>query len=451
MPLQHFSMRSGGGGSFIGASLHDLNTVDAQEGGEMEGMSDIDREAVTEDSLENGDDSNSVSADCIHESYRNSLTLHGMAVEEERSVLDNNSRPSSPSYNILLSQDVLPIENVRARFLDLIVDHFINQHLIEVGDSHEIGYRAHEKANKRKLREARYEGDPRVALPLMYIANLYENLVNDVNARLGALNVTREATIGVALEAAGGLYRKLVSKFPKKGPISFRRRELATSHSTRNRFPELVVQEEKRVRFVVINGLDVVEKPTTMLMEDAEWFKRLTGRCEVAVTTRDYKYYSPRHKHRRSLSQPLLNIHESAAFSGSDSSPLVGSSSEYQPNNELQNDHLPESKQQQQQPQYHLVHHLQPQMPLHNQQYMTTQYPCTPVSPDSGANQHQPHGVSNLAPHLACVQLSSIAHLPGRLLHVPTSPAKFCDECGSPYLRETSKFCSECGTKRFGI
>lgn len=62
MPLQHFSMRSGGGGSFIGASLHDLNTVDAQQGGEMEGMSDIDREAITEDSLENGDDSNSVSA-----------------------------------------------------------------------------------------------------------------------------------------------------------------------------------------------------------------------------------------------------------------------------------------------------------------------------------------------------------------------------------------------------
>lgn len=121
---------------------------------------------------------------------------------------------------VVLRADVLPIENVRARFLDLIVDHFINQHLIEVGDSHEIGYRAHEKANKRKLREARYEGDPRVALPLMYIANLYENLVNDVNARLGALNVTREATIGVALEAAGGLYRKLVSKFPKKGKFA---------------------------------------------------------------------------------------------------------------------------------------------------------------------------------------------------------------------------------------
>lgn len=33
----------------------------------------------------------------------------------------------------------------------------------------------------------------------------------------------------------------------------------------------------------------------------------------------------------------------------------------------------------------------------------------------------------------------------------PTTPAKFCDECGAPYLRETSKFCSECGVKRLGI
>jgi hypothetical protein len=40
----------------------------------------------------------------MHESYGNSLTLHGVTVEEEHSVLDNNSRPSTPSYNILLSQ-----------------------------------------------------------------------------------------------------------------------------------------------------------------------------------------------------------------------------------------------------------------------------------------------------------------------------------------------------------
>lgn len=57
----------------------------------------------------------------------------------------------------------------------------------------------------------------------------------------------------------------------KLGPCSFKRRELATSHATRTRFPELVVQEEKRVRFVVLNGLTIVESPGSMTMEDAEW------------------------------------------------------------------------------------------------------------------------------------------------------------------------------------
>lgn len=55
------------------------------------------------------------------------------------------------------------------------------------------------------------------------------------------------------------------------GPCAFKRRELATSLETRTRFPELVIQEEKRVRFVVVNGLEIVEKPTTMTIEDAEW------------------------------------------------------------------------------------------------------------------------------------------------------------------------------------
>lgn len=32
----------------------------------------------------------------------------------------------------------------------------------------------------------------------------------------------------------------------------------------------------------------------------------------------------------------------------------------------------------------------------------------------------------------------------------PNTPAKYCDECGAQYLRETSKFCSECGAKRLG-
>lgn len=55
------------------------------------------------------------------------------------------------------------------------------------------------------------------------------------------------------------------------GPCTFKRRELATSLETRTRFPELVIQEEKRVRFVVVNGLDIIEKPNNMPIDDAEW------------------------------------------------------------------------------------------------------------------------------------------------------------------------------------
>lgn len=55
------------------------------------------------------------------------------------------------------------------------------------------------------------------------------------------------------------------------GSCTYKRRELATSLETRTRFPELVIQEEKRVRFVVVNGLDIVEKPNNMPIEDAEW------------------------------------------------------------------------------------------------------------------------------------------------------------------------------------
>ena len=56
------------------------------------------------------------------------------------------------------------------------------------------------------------------------------------------------------------------------GTCIFKRRELATSLETRTRFPELVIQEEKRVRFVVVNGLAIVEKPTNMGIDDAEWY-----------------------------------------------------------------------------------------------------------------------------------------------------------------------------------
>lgn len=101
------------------------------------------------------------------------------------------------------------------------MDHFIVDHVIEVADS-EGDYSSQDKMNsKRRTREIQYEGDPNFALPLMYVANMYETLVNDVNIRLASLNGIREKTIGVALEAAGGLYRRLAKKFPKKGKNIF--------------------------------------------------------------------------------------------------------------------------------------------------------------------------------------------------------------------------------------
>ncbi|KAJ4966753.1 hypothetical protein NE237_018602 [Protea cynaroides] len=164
------------------------------------------------------DNAPQVMTDCIHESYRSSLPLHGVGVEEDRSGLEN-SGSSRPTYNILTIEDVAPIEKARARFLQIIVDHFINEHVIEVTDCEsEYGAQSgQDKINKRRPREVQYEGDPRFVLPLMYVANLYATLVNDVNMRLVSLDGTREKNIGVALEAAGGLYRRLAKKFPRKG------------------------------------------------------------------------------------------------------------------------------------------------------------------------------------------------------------------------------------------
>ncbi|RLN13415.1 hypothetical protein C2845_PM09G24830 [Panicum miliaceum] len=329
---------------------------------------DVDPEVITDDDDDRREDSlvaaDSSSVDCMHGSYSSSLSLQGVRVDDEQSALDNSSRPSSP-FDILTPQDILPIEMARSRFLDLIVDYFISEHVVEMVECSGLECsQVDDKSSKRKQQGVRYEGDPRLALPLMYIANLYETLVSDVNVRLASLIGFREKTIGLALEASGGLYRKLTQRFPKKGPCSFKRRELATLHATRTKFPELVIQEEKRVRFVVLNGLAIIERPDNM-RKDAEWFKRLTGRSEVAISSRDYKFYSPHHKFRRSP-QAAFDIPETSALAEDENSPLVCSSG-FRPPNE------------------------------------------------------------------------------------PTSPAKFCDECGSPYLRATSKFCSECGTKRLGM
>ncbi|KAK9076160.1 hypothetical protein SSX86_004493 [Deinandra increscens subsp. villosa] len=433
VPVQQYNLRSAE--SYIdGTSLHDLNTVDGRAGEIIEPM--VDRDAVTDGSLDNEDDSGAV--ECMHESYQNSLPLHSVGVEGGHSSLDTNGS-SRDSYNNLSVSDVSPIETTRARFLDFIVDTFIGSHVVEVTDSEtDMSQSVEEKTSKRKTRDIQYEGDPQFVLPLMYVANMYETLVNEVNMRLSSLDGMREKTIGVALEAAGGLYRKLAKKFPRKGDCTFKRRELATSFETRSRFPELVIQEEKRVRFVVVNGLDIIEKPTITHTDDAEWFKRLTGRSDIAVSHADYKFYAPRHKYRRTGSNSVSSFPGFPTFPGADNSSPTSVSQGYQP---LSQQQTPSKQHMQSLPHQGQFHMVSPnhqsmghgQYPQHNQ--------C-------GSDIGHAQGSSTLSQHMACLQ--PLGHLGGRLHGLPTSPAKFCDECGAPYLRETSKFCSECGVKRLG-
>ncbi|KAK4400155.1 hypothetical protein Sango_1121600 [Sesamum angolense] len=291
VPVEHYNLTSAAANSYIGTSLHDLNSGDD--------VTDPAADDVTDD---NDDRSSAVVSplplmadnvkkmfaryscllDCMHESYQSSLPLHSMGVEDDRSSLENNGSSSGP-YSILT------------------ID------------------------------------------------------VNEVNMRLSSMSGMREKTIGVALEAAGGLYRKLAKKFPRKGPCTFKRRELATSFETRSRFPELVIQEEKRVRFVVVNGLAIVEKPTKSEKSHLQWgiggkrmnqeniedfrriflFKRLTGRSEVAVSARDYKFYAPRHKYRRVISNSISNIPGLPTFPSPENSSSMATSQGYRPPNEV--------------------------------------------------------------------------------------------------------------------
>ncbi|KAM1326455.1 hypothetical protein EV2_011216 [Malus domestica] len=462
---QHYAMRSPPANSYIGNALHDLNTADAARPAAE--IDSIDGDSVAEDThLREDDGSGAVVDGCMHEAYTNSLTLHSvrLGVEDDRSASSGGgSSISRAPYCLLSLQDVSPIESARARFLQLIVDHFISEHVVEVPNSEAassaeyngaLSHSGQEKLNKRKPGEVRYEGDPRLALPLMYVANMYQTLVNDANIRLSSLSGFREKTIGVALEASGGLYRCLAKKFPKKGPRTFRRRELATSVETRTRFPELVIQEEKRVRFVVVNGLDIVEKPTRMPTDDAEWFKRLTGRDEVAVYARDFKFYSPRHKYRRVASNSSPNsITSLPTFPGTDNSSMLAAAQGFRsPQNQqttppCKHHMQPLSHQPQFQP-VHQTHHQSINQSPHAVHY-SQNHQC-------GATSHLPeiahaHHSPTMSQHMVCLQPLTGGHVGGRLHVLPSSPAKFCDECGAPYLRETSKFCSECGVKRLGV
>lgn len=465
---QHYAMRSPPANSYIGNALHDLNTADAARPAAE--IDSIDGDSVAEDThLREDDGSGAVVDGCMHEAYTNSLPLHSvrLGVEDDRSASSGGgSSTSRAPYCLLSLQDVSPIESARARFLQLIVDHFISEHVVEVPNSEAassaeyngaLSHSGQEKLNKRKPGEVRYEGDPRLALPLMYVANMYQTLVNDANIRLSSLSGFREKTIGVALEASGGLYRCLAKKFPKTGPRTFRRRELATSVETRTRFPELVIQEEKRVRFVVVNGLDIVEKPTRMPTDDAEWFKRLTGRDEVAVYARDFKFYSPRHKYRRVASNSSPNsITSLPTFPGTDNSSMLAAAQGFRSVSEPQNQQTtPPCKHHMQplshQPQFqpvHQTHHQSINQSPHAVHY-SQNHQC-------GATSHLPeithaHHSPTMSQHMVCLQPLTGGHVGGRLHVLPSSPAKFCDECGAPYLRETSKFCSECGVKRLGV
>lgn len=89
--------------------------------------------------------------------------------------------------------------------------------------------------------------------------------------------------------------------------MTFKRREMASALEARTKFPQLVTGEEKRVRFVVVHGLELVERPN-IPPDDAEWFKRLTGRHDVQVCESDYKFFAARVKHRRAPQHSLSSL-----------------------------------------------------------------------------------------------------------------------------------------------
>ncbi|CAN6727980.1 unnamed protein product [Malus baccata var. baccata] len=437
---RHYAMRSPPANSFIGNALHDLNTADAARPAAE--IDSIDGDSVAEDThLREDDGSGAVVDGCRHESYTNALPLHSvrLGVEDDRSASSGGGPSTSRAPYCLLSlQDVSPIVPARARFLQLILDHFISEHVVERTELWFPG-------------EVLYEGDDRLALPLMYVANMYQTLVNDANVRLSSLSGFRGKTIEVALESHGGLYRSLAKKFPQG--IQFRRRELATSVETYRRFPELVLPEEKRVRFVVVNGLDIVEKPTNMPTADAEWFKRLTGRDEVAVYARDFKFYSPRHKYRR-VARANRRVASNSSPNSIPSSPNTDNSSMLAA---AQGFRSPQNQQTTPPSQHHMqpLSHQPQFQPVHQTRHQSINQSPHAVdysqNDQCGATSHLPETSPTVSQHAVCSQPLTGGHVGGRLPVLPSSPAKFCDECGVPYSRETSKFCSECGVKRLRV
>eukprot|EP00250_Pteridium_aquilinum_P014541 c22050_g1_i2 orf=245-1531(-) len=416
-PLSHYNLNAGSA-LITPPPLHDLNTVDSRSG-DIDGIA-VDRDQIGHpaDSLEQEDDTDS--ADCVSQPYGH--PLH-QAVEVEDGLPLDSEEPQRSPYGVLTDADVLPIEANRSRFLDLLLANFITHHVIPCGETSDPAYNSpngKEKQKKRKMRDVQYEGDPKYVLPLAYVANLYDTLINEINVRLATLENVHEKTMGVALEAAGGLYRKLIKIYPKSGSsYTYKRREMASAIEAKNRFPHLISGDEKRVRFVVVHGLELVERPN-MPYDDAEWFKRLTGRQDAAISERDYKFFSPRHKYRRA---PQISVPNGVPF------PPQHQIQHQSHPMECHSDHQPHPSahlQQQQQQLTHLSHIPHPHVP-HLAEALHAHYPSPP--------QHMPQ----------VMHTPSALHVGGRIM---VMPAKFCDECGVPYLRESSKYCSECGTKR---
>ncbi|KAL3688933.1 hypothetical protein R1sor_015242 [Riccia sorocarpa] len=125
---------------------------------------------------------------------------------------------------------------------------------------------------RMRTRDWQYEGDPNFLLPLTFVANLYETLLHEVNQRLATLEGFHKKTMGVALEAAWGFVQapcKAISKVRRSHDFQEERNGLGFGST--NKVPPGCYGDVKRLRFVVVHGLKLVERPN-LPPADSEWW-----------------------------------------------------------------------------------------------------------------------------------------------------------------------------------
>ncbi|KAF6150723.1 hypothetical protein GIB67_020806, partial [Kingdonia uniflora] len=125
-------------------------------------------------------------------------------------------------------------------------------------------------------------------------------------------------------------------------------------------------------------------------------FKKLTGRSEVGVSSRDYKFYSPRHKYRRAGSNSLSNI------------PELPPKNQQEPASKHHNQSLSH------QPQFHPLHQINQQQ-MHPTEYtphFSHREQCTSHLPDV---PHTRSSSSMSQQHMDCLQPLAGTHVGGRL------------------------------------